>query len=101
MIGHTPALARALRRERCMQKLHSTRLSFVQTKRYAAEGIERHRDYLFHNALGRLRNREAAEDATGREICDALGISENNLWIILHRARKQLREQILPWRSVT
>lgn len=39
------------------------------------------------------------EDWSGREICDALGISENNLWIMLHRARKQLREQLQPWRA--
>jgi RNA polymerase sigma factor (sigma-70 family) len=39
------------------------------------------------------------EDWSGREICDALGISENNLWIMLHRARKHLREQLEPWRT--
>ncbi len=190
-----------------MQKLQSLRPSLVHTKPGAAEGIEEHRDYLFCTALGRLRNREQAEDAvqdsflaalgaagrfsggssqrtwitgilkhkvcdqvrracrdramfqeptnrdefggysiveyasqtgdpclelerkelqealqnalaklprrlaqvfslyesedwSGREICAALGISENNLWIILHRARKKLREQMLPWKAV-
>lgn len=165
-------------------------------------GIERHRDYLYHNALGRLRNREQAEDAvqdsflaalggarkfagqssertwltgilkhkvcdqvrracrdrcvfqsellndcdefetwtesedvdpsaelerkelraaiqdaiarlpqrlakafslyetedwSGRDVCAALNISENNLWIMLHRARKELRGQLSMW----
>jgi RNA polymerase sigma-70 factor (ECF subfamily) len=172
-------------------------------------GIEQHRDYLFHNALGRIRDREAAEDAvqdsflaafagadrfagaacqrtwltailkhkvcdqvrrtcrdralfepttprdcddldrrgiddfasaqdvnpsvalerkelrvaiekaisrlphrmakafslyecdnhSGREVCETLNVSENNLWIMLHRARKQLRDDLLPWYS--
>jgi RNA polymerase sigma-70 factor (ECF subfamily) len=42
-----------------------------------------------------------SEDWTGREICAKLGISENNLWIILHRARKRLRKQLSPWRTAT
>ena len=37
---------------------------------------------------------------SGREICQALQISERNLWIILHRARKCLRESLSQWRSV-
>jgi len=192
-----------------MINLHSTHLNPPKATAAPVEGIERHREYLFHNALGRLRNREAAEDAvqdsflaafagadrfsgnstqrtwltgilkhkmcdhvrrtcrhraifdsaeltdrdefnsvtvedfssvrdadpstqlerkelraaieeaieklpnrlarafslyecddhTGREVCAELGISENNLWIMLHRARKQLQEQLFPWRN--
>ena len=37
---------------------------------------------------------------SGREICQALQISDRNLWIILHRARKHLRESLSQWRSV-
>ena len=37
---------------------------------------------------------------SGREICRALQISDRNLWIILHRARKHLRESLSQWRSV-
>lgn len=193
-----------------MKNVHSTRSYQKRRPTTATNGIEQHRDYLFHNALGRLRNRELAEDAvhdsflaalvgadkflgkssqrtwltgilkhkvcdqvrqacrdraifescapterdefdgfagclsaamsadpsaelerkelrqaiqealaklpgrlakafslyeseewTGDEICAELGISENNLWIILHRARKQLREQLSPWRTAT
>lgn len=36
---------------------------------------------------------------SGREICQALQISERNLWIMLHRARKKLRESLSQWRS--
>jgi RNA polymerase sigma factor (sigma-70 family) len=32
------------------------------------------------------------------EICQTLQISERNLWIILHRARKRLREILSSWR---
>jgi RNA polymerase sigma-70 factor (ECF subfamily) len=39
------------------------------------------------------------DDCSGHEVCDELGISENNLWIMLHRARKQLQEELLPWRN--
>jgi RNA polymerase sigma-70 factor (ECF subfamily) len=37
---------------------------------------------------------------SGREICQALQISERNLWIMLHRARKKLRESLSQWRSM-
>jgi RNA polymerase sigma-70 factor (ECF subfamily) len=193
----------------CMINLISTKLPETRKAGNTVVGIEQHREYLFHNALGRLRNREAAEDAvqdsflaafanadrfsgsasertwltgilkhkvcdhvrracrnravfetttpterdefysrevddfassrdadasmhlerkelgeaieqaieklpsrlarvfrlyecddhSGREVCDELGISENNLWIMLHRARKQLQEELLPWRN--
>lgn len=32
------------------------------------------------------------EDVSGKEICKMLGISESNLWVMLHRARMALRE---------
>ena len=37
---------------------------------------------------------------SGREICRALQISERNLWIMLHRARKKLRKSLSQWRSM-
>jgi RNA polymerase sigma-70 factor (TIGR02943 family) len=41
-----------------------------------------------------------AEGWSGREICHALQISERNLWVILHRARKRLRESLSSWWSI-
>jgi RNA polymerase sigma-70 factor (ECF subfamily) len=41
-----------------------------------------------------------SEAWSGREICQALQISERNLWITLHRARKRLRETLSPWWSI-
>jgi RNA polymerase sigma-70 factor (ECF subfamily) len=39
-------------------------------------------------------------DYSGREICEAMNISESNLWVMLHRARTQLRAQLAPaWRA--
>jgi len=37
------------------------------------------------------------EDWSGREVCAALRISENNLWFTLHEARKQLRGHLPSW----
>lgn len=55
-------------------------------------------------ALGRLPPRLAQvfqlyeiEDRANRDVCAALGISETNLWVMLHRARMQLREQLAGW----
>ena len=202
-------VAQPLQRAGGMINLISTQLPEPPKTACRVEGIEQHREYLFHNALGRLRNREAAEDAvqdsflaafanadrfagnasertwltgilkhkvcdhvrracrdravfestvpterdefksrgcdsfaasdnvdasmelerkelgeaiegaiaklpgrlatafrlyecddyTGDEVCEELGISENNLWIMLHRARKQLQEELQPWRN--
>ena len=57
--------------------------------------------HAFQEGLQRLPERLATvfsayetEDRSGQEICAALDISENNLWTILHRARKQLREHL-------
>ncbi|MBI5385611.1 MAG: sigma-70 family RNA polymerase sigma factor [Verrucomicrobia bacterium] len=57
-------------------------------------------------ALGKLPARLAqvfqmyeVEERPNREVCAALDISENNLWVMLHRARKQLREQLAGWWS--
>lgn len=59
------------------------------------------------DAIARLPERLAkafslyeTEDWSGRDICAALNISENNLWIMLHRARKELREQLSMWHRV-
>jgi RNA polymerase sigma factor (sigma-70 family) len=49
-------------------------------------------------ALGKLPPRIAqvfqlyeVEERPNREVCERLNISENNLWVMLHRARKQLQ----------
>jgi RNA polymerase sigma factor (sigma-70 family) len=39
------------------------------------------------------------EDWSGREVCAVLKISQTNLWITLHRARKQLRGYLAVWNS--
>jgi RNA polymerase sigma-70 factor, ECF subfamily len=55
-------------------------------------------------ALGKLPPRIAqvfkmyeVEERPNREVCDKLKISENNLWVMLHRARKQLRQELASW----
>jgi RNA polymerase sigma-70 factor (ECF subfamily) len=39
----------------------------------------------------------AVEERSNHEVCNRLGISENNLWVMLHRARKQLRAELADW----
>ena len=55
-------------------------------------------------AMGKLPQRIAQvfqlyeiEEAPGAEVCAKLGISESNLCVMLHRARKQLREHLEQW----
>ncbi len=55
-------------------------------------------------ALGMLPPRIAqvfqmyeVEERPNREVCRTLNISESNLWVMLHRARKQLREHLNGW----
>jgi RNA polymerase sigma-70 factor (TIGR02943 family) len=55
-------------------------------------------------ALGKLPLRMAQvfqlyaiEERSNREVCERLDISESNLWVMLHRARHQLREQLSDW----
>jgi RNA polymerase sigma-70 factor (TIGR02943 family) len=55
-------------------------------------------------ALGKLPPRIAQvfqlyeiEETSGAEVCAKLNISESNLWVMLHRARKQLREHLGKW----
>jgi RNA polymerase sigma-70 factor (ECF subfamily) len=57
-------------------------------------------------ALGKLPPRVAQvfqlyeiEERSNREVCQRLDISESNLWVMLHRARKQLREHLDGWWS--
>jgi RNA polymerase sigma-70 factor (TIGR02943 family) len=54
-------------------------------------------------ALGNLPPRIAQafqlyeiEECSGSEICATLNISESNLWVMLHRARTQLRKALAP-----
>ena len=57
-------------------------------------------------ALGKLPPRIAQvfqmdemEERPNREVCDKLKISESNLWVMLHRARRQLRQELTSWRD--
>jgi RNA polymerase sigma-70 factor (ECF subfamily) len=57
-------------------------------------------------ALGKLPPRIAQafemyeiNDCSGREVCETVQISEQNLWVMLHRARKQLRTELASWWS--
>jgi RNA polymerase sigma-70 factor (ECF subfamily) len=57
-------------------------------------------------AIGKLPPRIAQvfqlyeiEERPNREVCRQLNISESNLWVMLHRARKQLREYLGEWWS--
>ena len=57
-------------------------------------------------ALGKLPPRVAQafqlyemEERPNGEVCQRLNISESNLWVMLHRARKQLRDQLTDWWS--
>jgi RNA polymerase sigma factor (sigma-70 family) len=47
--------------------------------------------------LARVFSLYEIEDWSGREVCAVLNISQNNLWITLHRARKQLRGHLAEW----
>jgi len=55
-------------------------------------------------ALGKLPPRVAqvfqlyeVEERPNNEVCQRLNISESNLWVMLHRARKQLRGHLTDW----
>lgn len=55
-------------------------------------------------ALGKLPPRVAqvfqlyeVEERPNAEVCQQLNISESNLWVMLHRARKQLRGHLAGW----
>jgi RNA polymerase sigma-70 factor (ECF subfamily) len=57
-------------------------------------------------ALGKLPPRIAQvfqlyeiEERPNHEVCTQMNISESNLWVMLHRARKQLREHLSGWWS--
>ncbi len=55
-------------------------------------------------AMGKLPPRIAqvfqlysVEERPNEEVCERLNISESNLWVMLHRARKQLRTELDGW----
>jgi RNA polymerase sigma-70 factor (ECF subfamily) len=61
------------------------------------------REHL-EKAMGKLPPRIAqvfqlytVEERPNREVCERLNISESNLWVMLHRARKQLRAELESW----
>jgi len=39
------------------------------------------------------------EECPSTEVCQRLDISEGNLWTMVHRARKQLRQHLSSWRN--
>jgi RNA polymerase sigma-70 factor (ECF subfamily) len=56
------------------------------------------------SALGQLPPRVAQvfqlyeiEERANSEVCQRLNITESNLWVMLHRARKQLRSYLAGW----
>lgn len=61
------------------------------------------REHL-EKAMGKLPPRIAQvfqlysiEERPNQEVCEQLNISESNLWVMLYRARKQLREELDGW----
>lgn len=61
------------------------------------------REHL-EKAIGKLPSRIAqvfqlytVEERPNEEVCERLNISESNLWVMLHRARKQLRTELDGW----
>ena len=61
------------------------------------------REHL-ERAMGKLPPRIAQvfqlysiEERPNQEVCERLNISESNLWVMLHRARKQLRTELKSW----
>jgi RNA polymerase sigma-70 factor (ECF subfamily) len=58
------------------------------------------------SALGRLPTRLAEvfqlyeiEEQPHHEVCARLDISKNNLWVMLHRARRRLSKEFSEWRN--
>ncbi|MGE3309472.1 MAG: sigma-70 family RNA polymerase sigma factor [Limisphaerales bacterium] len=45
--------------------------------------------------LARVFELYEVDERTGREVCEAENITEQNLWVMLHRARKQLRQEMV------
>ena len=55
-------------------------------------------------AMGKLPSRIAQvfqlysiDEYSNHKVCEQLNISESNLWVMLHRARRQLRTQLGDW----
>jgi hypothetical protein len=64
--GTSPAISSRMQIKR--SRIETTKAG----KHTASEDIETHREYLFQSALGRLRNREQAEDAVQETFLAAL-----------------------------
>lgn len=47
--------------------------------------------------LGQVFQLYEIEEKANQEVCQQLNISENNLWVMLHRARRQLRNELVNW----
>jgi RNA polymerase sigma-70 factor, ECF subfamily len=39
------------------------------------------------------------EEKPNHQVCEEFNISQSNLWVMLHRARKQLKKELAGWRS--
>lgn len=37
------------------------------------------------------------EERSAQDVCEKMAISPSNLWVMLHRARHQLRQELSPW----
>jgi RNA polymerase sigma-70 factor (ECF subfamily) len=116
-----PDIARPVSRERAMRvKLPSSCRdgeafdeSLLWIHQIAAEStspsrcleLAEFREHLEH-AMSKLPPRIAQvfqlysiEECTNQEICGQLNISESNLWVMLHCARKHLSESFAGWRD--
>jgi RNA polymerase sigma-70 factor (ECF subfamily) len=47
--------------------------------------------------IGQVFQLYEIEERPNREVCAQLKISESNLWVMLHRARKLLRDELAGW----
>ncbi len=83
--------------------LHETAAECVSPSRHL--GLKDFRQSL-ETALRTLPPRVAQaftmykmEERTSTGVCERLDISEGNLWTMVHRARKKLRQNLSSWRN--
>ena len=74
--------------------------STLPSKRIELDEFRAH----LETAMGKLPPRIAQvfqlysiEERPNQEVCKRLNISESNLWVMMHRARKQLRNELDGW----
>lgn len=93
-------LANAQRSVRRQQRV-AAKLAVVDPPRKVSEDPAGSRDDVLHEALGRLREEDAEllrlwawEQLTPTEIATVLDVTSNAVNLRLHRARRQLREEL-------